>query len=168
MSKEKYFELHSIGLGETPVKCAHGLTIVPSEPLSDLSKYDIVIVPGGGYLRGTTGVKVAAKNQLLLETIRKTGEAGKLICSVCTGAFVLAKSGILKGRKATTHYMVIEEMKSWAEGVTPVKQKTVLDGNVLTGAGISSSIDTGLKIVELVLGKNLASQVSEYMMYSPA
>ena len=157
--KDAYFELETCGKDLGPVKCYHNLKIIAEKLIEDLPRYDVVFVPGG------PGRLVAQKDEKILEPIRKAYSAGKLVASVCTGAFILAESGILKGKRATSFHTVIDQLSGY--GVCPVKERVVVDGNIVTGAGISSSMDVGIKIVELMLGKDAAKKITEWVEYCP-
>jgi len=159
LSKKTFLRPHIVGTVTGPIKCAHGLTIIADEELNDLSKYDVVVVPGG------PGISEAIKNESLLARIRKAYEAGKTVCSVCTGAFILAEAGILKGKRATTYHTKIDELAKY--GAFPVKERVVVEGKVVTGAGVAASIDVGLKIVGIFLGTESARKVSEWIEYQP-
>jgi len=148
-----------VGTVTGPIKCAHGLTVMVDDDVNDLSKYDMVVVPGG------PGVSEAMKNKSLLVGIRKMYEAGKTVCSVCTGAFVLAEAGVLKGKRATTYHTRMDELAKY--DVFPVRERVVVEGKVVTGAGVAASIDVGLKIVEIFLGHESARKVSEWIEYRP-
>ena len=157
--KDAYFEIESQGVTPGPLKCYPDLKIMPDKPLGNLAQYDVVIVPGG------PGRLVVQKDPKLKAEIRNAYEAGKLICSVCTGAFILAESGILKGKKATSFHTVVDKLADY--GVEPVRKRVVVQGNIVTGAGISSAMDVGIKIVEITMGKEVARTVSEWVEYCP-
>jgi len=156
-STENYVLTKTVGLTSKRVKCAHGLTINADGELSNLSQYDVVVVPGG------PGVREVMKAKRLLHEIKRVYEAGKMVCSVCTGAFVLAEAGILKGKKATTFHTELDKLSEY--GALPVKERVVVERNVITGAGVAASIDVGLKIVEILLGKEAAQKVAERIEY---
>jgi cyclohexyl-isocyanide hydratase len=158
LSKENFFRLKTVGTVEGPIKCAHGLTVLPDEPLDKLSEYDVIVIPGG------PGTFEVIKNEVLLNQVRRAYENGRLVCSVCTGAFILAKAGILRGKKATTYYTEIDKLSSY--GAIPVKERVVVQDNIITGAGVSASLDVGLKIVEKLLGAESAAKVAEWIEYS--
>jgi len=157
LSKETYFNLETVGTTKNPIKCAHGLTVLPDKQLSDLSEYDVLVIPGG------PGTFKAMKNEELLNQVRHAHKTGKLVCSVCTGAFVLAEAGILKGKKATTYYTEIDKLSDY--GAVPVRERVVVQDNIITGAGVSASLDVGLKIVEKFLGSDSATKVAEWIEY---
>jgi len=156
-SKETYFLNQTVGVKSLIVKCAHSLTIKADKLLTDLSKYNVIIVSGG------PGVRNIVKNKSLLQEIKEAYEAGKMVCSVCTGAFVLAEAGLLKGKKATTFHTELNKLSRY--GAVPVKERVVVEGNIITGAGVAASIDVGLKIVEILLGKETAARVAERIEY---
>lgn len=157
LSKETYFELKAVGTTGEPIRCAHGLTVLPDEPLGNLSEYDAIVIPGG------PGTSEAMKNKVLLNQVKQAYRTHKLVCSVCTGAFILAKTGILNGKKATTYHTEIDKLSNF--GAIPVRARVVVKGNLITGAGVSASLDVGLKIVEKLLGAESAAKVAEWIEY---
>lgn len=160
MLKDAYFELETCGVEVGTVKCYHDLKIVADRPISDLPNYDVVFVPGG------PGRLKAQKDARILEPIRAAYEKGKTIASVCTGAFILAEAGILKGKKATSFHTVVDKLAEY--GVTPMRKRVVVEGKIVTGAGISSSLDVGIALVDLLLGHDAAKIVAEWVEYCPA
>jgi cyclohexyl-isocyanide hydratase len=157
--KDIYFELETVGKETGPVKCYHDLKIIVERTLDALPEYDVLFVPGG------PGRLKAQKDTAILEAVRKFYESGKLVASVCTGAFILAESGILKGKNATSFHTVVDQLSGY--GACPLKERVVVDGNVITGAGISSSMDVGVKLVEILMGKDAAKTVTEWVEYCP-
>ena len=156
LSKEAYLKLKTVGTVKEPIKCAHGLTVLPDESLSSLSEYDVIVIPGG------PGTPKAMKNEVLLNQVKQAYKNGKLVCSVCTGAFVLAEAGVLEGKKATTYHTEIDKLSNF--GAIPVKERVVVQDNLITGAGVSS-LDVGMKIVEKLLGAESAAKVAEWIEY---
>jgi len=157
LSKETYFKLETVGTIKRPIRCAHGLTVLPDKTLNNLSKYDVIVIPGG------PGTSEAMKNEVLLGQIKQAYKTGKLVCSVCTGAFILANAGILRGKEATTYHTEIDKLSNF--GAIPVKERVVVQDNLITGAGVSASLDVGLKIVEKLLGAESAAKVAEWIEY---
>jgi cyclohexyl-isocyanide hydratase len=157
--KDAYFELETVGKETGPVKCYHDLKIVVEKRLDALPGHDVLFVPGG------PGRLKAQKDSAIQEAVRKFYESGKIIASVCTGAFILAEAGILKGKKATSFHTVVNQLSGY--GACPLKERVVVDGNVVTGAGISSSIDVGIKLVEIMMGREAAETVTQWVEYCP-
>ncbi len=140
------------------VKCRNGLIIIPHEFTRDFSECNILVVPGGKDF-----VEKALNDNELLNAIRRFHEQGKIIASVCTGSLILAKAGILRGRKATTHHLRMNMPREL--GAIPVNKRIVIDDNVITSGGITASIDLGLKLVEILLGEELRSKIAKYIEY---
>jgi transcriptional regulator GlxA family with amidase domain len=92
--------------------------------------------------------------------LREAHQRSKLGCSVCTASVVLGRAGLLKGRRATTHHLRFDELVEYSEEVIAVHEKIVVDGKIVTGARISSSLDTSLTIVRLMLGEDVAHEVA--------
>jgi len=138
-----------LGLSEE-VMCRNGLVIKPHRRLADFSGYDILIVPGGN------GIATVVKDRTLLAAIQSFGR-DHLVCSVCTGAFVLAEAGLLAGKRATTHHEAREELQLYCE---VVQERVVEDGNVITAGGISCSLDLGLVLLEKIYDADVAERVA--------
>uniref|UniRef100_A0A7C3FAE5 DJ-1/PfpI family protein n=1 Tax=Candidatus Methanomethylicus mesodigestus TaxID=1867258 RepID=A0A7C3FAE5_9CREN len=159
MLKEAYFELETCGVEVGNVKCYHDLKILAEKTVSELPNYDVVFVPGG------PGRLKAQKDPRILVPIKAAYDKGKVIASVCTGAFILAEAGVLKGKKATSFHTVIDKLAEY--GVTPLRKRVVVEGNIITGAGISSSLDVGITLVSQLLGPEAAKIVAEWVEYCP-
>lgn len=136
---------------ESPVLCGNGLKVIPDKVSSDFTPYDALIIPGG------RGIEPLMKDTGFLQSLRQFAQ-DHLICSVCTGSLLLGAAGILKGRKALTHRRHITELKEYAELAAG---RVHVDNNVITGAGVSSSIDLGLKLLEILYDKTTALKVAE-------
>ncbi len=158
--KDAYFELETIGKERGSIKCYHDLKILAEKTLADLPNYDVLFVPGG------PGRLNAQKDEEILEAVRMFYQSGKVLASVCTGAFILAEAGILRGKRATSFHTVVDQLSGY--GACPIRERVVVEGNVVTGAGISSSLDVGLKLVEMLMGKEAAKAVSEWIEYCPS
>jgi len=160
----EYFEKKLVGTEKGPVLCSGGMKVIPDQTLSELGAHDLLFVPGGGASR-RTGVDLLMKDRQVLDRLKESFREGKRVWSVCTGALVLGKAGLLRGRRATTHHASMNQMKS--AGATVISERVVTDGRVTTGGGISSSIDVGLALVEQELGKRIRKKVEERMEYPP-
>jgi cyclohexyl-isocyanide hydratase len=138
------------------VRDERGLTIQAGLVLPDLSGYDLVFVPGGPGTR-----------ELMFDTefIKwlQTAAGAKVLVSVCTGALLLGAAGFLEGKRATTNVNAYELLAPYCQEV--VKERIVRDGNVYTGAGVATSIDLGLYVVERLCGADAARKVQVSMDY---
>ncbi len=135
---------------ESPVLCRNGLKVVPDKVSSDFDSYDLLIIPGGN------GITSLMKNTSLLEKIRQFAQ-NHVVCSVCTGSLLLGAAGVL-GKKALTHHEHVAELNAYAEAATG---RVHVDGRVITSAGISSSIDLGLKLLEMIYDDKTARKVAD-------
>jgi cyclohexyl-isocyanide hydratase len=134
----------------SPVKCTNGLKVLPEKVSSDFTSYDVLIIPGGG------GIRPLMEDDGFLEKLREFAK-DHVICSVCTGSLLLGAAGILEGKKALTHQWYLKELQGYAE---PARGRVHVDGNVVTAAGVSSSIDLGLKLIELIFDASTAGKVA--------
>jgi len=160
----RHFETMLVGTERGPIACSGGMRVMPDLTLSELGDHDLLFVPGGGASRAT-GVDLVMNDKKVLDMVRRSYEGDSRVWSVCTGALVLGKAGLLKGRRATTHHMHFDEIRS--AGARVIKQRTVVDGRVTTGGGISSSIDVGLALVEEELGQDVRGRVEAGIEYPP-
>jgi transcriptional regulator GlxA family with amidase domain len=137
-----------------------GLKVIPNCTLDDCPPLDILVVPGGWGTRGEIN------NQRLVQWIGETGREVETLTSVCTGAMLLGKAGLLDQRRATTHWKSLDWMRATFPGVIVVDdQHVVEDGNVITSAGISAGIDMALRVVARYHGEPVAEATSRTMEY---
>ena len=135
------------------VIASHGLRIEPDGVLDDP---DLLLVPGGGWSDGG-GVRREYEDGTLPDAISAAAADGAIVASICTGALLLAKGGLLDGRPATTHHTALDDLDRTAD---LVDARVVDDGNVLTAGGITSGIDLALWIVEREAGADLADGIA--------
>lgn len=136
---------------DSMITCANGLMVKPHKVTRNFTNYDLLVVPGGrgiGKLVADTG---------FLEKIKDFSE-DHIICSVCTGAFVLGKAGLLQGKKATTHHEHKESLREFCE---VIDSRVTVNGKVVSAGGISCSLDLGLKILEIIYGRMIAEIVAD-------
>jgi putative intracellular protease/amidase len=137
-----------------------GMNIIPSYSFTDMPTPDIIVIPGGEITR-------AMMNDKITNWIISTGEKSEKILSVCTGAFLLAKTGLLNGKTATTISGLIEDFKIFAPQTKIVRDKKYVDnGKIITTAGLSSGIDGALHVVETLLGRDYALMIALNMEYN--
>ena len=111
-----------------PVKTDRGMEIVPTVTFADCPQLDVVMVPGG------PGQQDLMEDAVVLEFLQRQARGAKYVTSVCTGSLVLGAAGLLKGKRATSHWAAIDHLGLL--GAIPVSEKVVIDGNVITGAGV--------------------------------
>jgi transcriptional regulator GlxA family with amidase domain len=147
---------------KTPILARNALSVNPTYLLDDARcpAPDLIVVPGG---RGT---RHAMHNARLLEWIRERAQRAQLTLSVCTGALMLARAGLLDGLAATTHHSALEELRAVAPSTTILPDQRVVDnGAVIVSAGISAGIDMALHVVARLHGIETARQTAAYMEY---
>lgn len=144
-----------------PVPSDTGFSITPNATFDQITdKQTLVLVPGG-----TTGTLDAMRDEATMKFLRRQGAEAEWIGSVCTGSLVLAAAGLLKGYKATSHWLTREALK--AGGAEPVAQRYVQDCNRVTGAGVTAGIDFALHLVQKWRGTTYAKGVQMFMEYDP-
>jgi len=145
------------------VTARHGLTVEPDDVL--LGTPDFVVVPGGGWNdRESPGIWAEYEDGTLPERLGTLHQGGATVASVCTGAMLLAKAGLLDGRPATTHESAKDDLREY-EGVDVRDERYVDDGTVLTAAGVTAGIDLALHVVERECSAGLADRVAEEIEY---
>jgi transcriptional regulator GlxA family with amidase domain len=157
-----YFLLnvYTVARVKSPVKARNGLSVNPDYSIGDAPQPDILIVPGG------IGTRPALLQQDILSWIKRSALNADKVLSVCTGALLLAKVGILDGLKATTHSSAFELLAEIAPSTEIVRGVRFVDnGKVITSAGISAGIDMSLYVIELLYGKETAQHTAAYMEY---
>jgi putative intracellular protease/amidase len=139
---------------------AQGLVVVPSYSIADAPKPDIVLFPGGPSSKITEDAEFFA-------WAKKASEEAEIAQSVCTGAFVLAKAGLLDGLEVTTFHGAIDNLqKTYPKTSVKRGRRFVDNGHVVTTAGISAGIDGSLHVVARLLGRRVADDVATYMEYA--
>ena len=129
--------------------------------LYDAPQADILIIPG----TSPEIVKKVSADKKMMDWIVRQNENTVMTMSVCTGGLILANTGLLDGRSATTHHWSIDELKLHAKIKVREKTRFVVDGKFLTGAGVTSGIDVALQAVELIHGKAIADDLAHGMVY---
>ncbi|WP_440007003.1 DJ-1/PfpI family protein [Halomicrococcus sp. SG-WS-1] len=151
--------------GRERVAASHGLGVEVDDRLDDLSP-DLLVVPGGGWNdRSEAGAWTEAERGAVPDAVAAANDAGTTVASVCTGAMLLARAGLLDGRPATTHASALDDLR--ATDAEVVDARVVDDGDVLTAGGVTSGLDLALHLVEREFGAETATQVREEMEYEP-
>ena len=152
---------HIIAKSEAPVPSDCGLSLVPTHTFANCPPLDLICVPGG-----VSGVIGAIGDRETVEFVLRQADSAKYITSVCTGAFVLGVAGLLKGRRATTHWAYTDLLS--LVGATYEKSRVVKDGNLITAGGVTSGIDFGLSVVAEIAGEATAQAIQLGIEYDPA
>ena len=143
-----------------PVTTDRGMQIVPTVTYDTCPPLDVVMVPGGA------GQQDLMEDAAALDFLRKTAASAKYVTSVCTGSLVLGAAGLLKGKRATSHWAAVEHLALL--GAVPVREKVVVDGNIVTGAGVTSGIDFALRLAAILEGEQVAREIQLQIEYDPA
>jgi transcriptional regulator GlxA family with amidase domain len=143
-----------------PVPAEQGpVSVVPEFTFENAPPLDVVLVPGG------PGQLAQMENKEMRAFLRATAENATLVTSVCTGALILGNAGLLEGKRATTHWLAYDALKQL--GATPVAERIVRDGNVITAAGVSAGIDLGLLLAAEIAGEEIAKAIQLGIEYDP-
>ncbi|MCF7616495.1 DJ-1/PfpI family protein [Bacillus sonorensis] len=159
--EERPFEVKTISETGEAVTARNGLTVVPDFSIENAPRFDILIIPGGPGARNRE-----VHNDRLIGWIKKEAEHTELLLSVCTGALLLAKAGLLHGKSATTHWASYDRLEQEFPEVNVVRGvKFVDEGNIVTSGGISAGINMSFHIVKRLLGEETARQTAKRMEY---
>lgn len=161
VNEEKTFTVYTVSENGEMITARNGLKVQPDYSIENLPPVDILIIPGGLGAR-----KYEIKNEIVIKWIRQQMKEVKLMTSVCTGALLLAKAGLLEGLKATTHWASIEKFKNEFQNVEVIENvKFVDEGHIITSAGISAGINMAFHIVKNLLGVYVAEDTAKRMEY---
>ena len=144
-----------------PVPCSNGMIIQPHMSFNDTLPLDYLLIPGG------FGTRQQVDNQQLISFVSDQAKSCKAILSVCTGSFILHACGLLKGKKATTHWLSLERLRE-LEDVEVVEERIVKDGNIWTSSGVSAGIDLALAFIKHEAGDSTAGSVQSFAEYYPS
>ena len=152
-------KVHLVWKTLAPVTAGGGMQILPTTTFADCPPLDLICVPGGA------GMNPLLNDAETLDFIRRQAEGARYVTSVCTGALVLGAAGLLRGKRAATHWMSREMLSAF--GAVPVAERFVIDGNVVTGGGVTAGIDFALAIAAHVFGPDLAKAIQLGIEYDP-
>jgi cyclohexyl-isocyanide hydratase len=136
-----------------------GLTLIADEDFAAAPDLDILCVPGG------TGIVEAASDAATIDFLKRQGAQARFVTSVCTGALLIGAAGLLKGYRATTHWLSLDLLP--LVGAIPVNERVVKDRNRITGAGITAGLDLALALVGEVSGARQAAEIELMLQYDP-
>jgi transcriptional regulator GlxA family with amidase domain len=153
-------DLKFVAAEQGPVRTDNGmLTLVAEHSLADAGQPDIVLVPGG------PGEVAARAGGPVLEWLTEVDRTSTWTTAVCTGSLILVAAGLLDGKRATTHWLALEELASL--GAEVVQERVVFDGKYATAAGVSAGIDMALALAARVAGDTVAQAIQLGIEYDP-
>jgi cyclohexyl-isocyanide hydratase len=153
--------IHVVAKSASPVMSDCRLGLVPTHTFANCPSLDLICIPGG-----SEGVAGIINDRETIEFVRQQAGAAKYVTSVCTGAFVLGVAGLLKGRRATTHWAYTDLLP--LVGATYEKARVVKDGNVITGGGVTAGIDFALSAIGEIAGETTARRIQLGVKYDPS
>ncbi len=160
LNNYQLFNIFTISENGEMIKTINGLKVLPDYSINDCPSIDILALPGGD------GTKRVIANKSLMKWIFEANKRSEITFSVCSGARIPAKLGLLDNKRFTTHHAVIDDvLKIAPEAIFKKKKRYIDNGKIMTAAGISAGIDLALHIVEKVCGKSAKEQTVAYMEY---
>lgn len=153
------FRVFTVGVSQAPIRSRGGLLVTPEFAYGEHPAIDVLLIPGGV-------VTAELERPAVIAWIAETARNAELTASVCTGAFLLGKAGLLAGRNVTTHWEDLADLQRFLPD-TRVREQTrwVDEGDVVTSAGISAGLDMSLHIVRRLAGEELAILTARQMEY---
>lgn len=151
--------IHVVAKTPEPVRSERGLVFLPTVTFEGCPPLDVLVVPGG------PGQQQLMDDEAVLGFVREQAKYAKYVTSVCTGALVLGAAGLLRGYRATTHWLSLPLLKLF--DAIPVEERVVVDRTRVTGAGVTAGIDFGLRIAKLLRGDSVAREIQLQMEYRP-
>jgi cyclohexyl-isocyanide hydratase len=142
-----------------PVRDTRGLRLTPDATLADAPQLDVLHVPGG------FGQEAIMDDEDVLGWVRRQAAGARCVFSVCTGALICGAAGLLKGRRATTHWAAFHLLPFF--GAIPVNDRVVVDGNMVFAAGVTAGLDAALRVAAELRGVEVAQTIQLYMQYAP-
>ncbi len=154
------FKVYIVAERPVPVHARYGLVVQPHRAMADCPRPDLLLVPGG------MGTRREMQNAPLVDWIRETAGRAELVLSVCTGALLLAKAGLVDGLDVTTHHAAFDLLRETAPHSTLREDKRYIDnGRVIVSAGVSAGIDMSLYVVGRLLGEDHAIETARHIEY---
>ncbi|MBV9300782.1 MAG: DJ-1/PfpI family protein [Acidobacteriaceae bacterium] len=143
----------------TPMRDIRGLRLVPDAMLAEAHQLDLLHVPGG------FGQEALMEDTDLLDWVRRQAQGARYVFSVCTGALICGAAGLLKGRRATTHWSALHLLPYF--GAIPCDERLVVDGKLVCAGGVTAGIDGALRVAAALRGDEAAQIIQLQMQYAP-
>lgn len=152
--------VHLIGKELAPVRASTSLWLTPTTTLDTCPPLDVLCVPGGA------GVNALLTDAVVLAFVAERARDARFVTSVCTGSLVLGAAGLLRGRRATSHWNARDLLAGF--GAIPTAGRIVRDGTLITAGGVTAGLDFGLTVLDELLGRDEAAAVQLQLEYAPA
>lgn len=152
--------VHLVWKNLEPLQSSTGLALVPTTTFEDCPDLDVICVPGG------IGINALLEDAQTLAFIQRQAANAQYVTSVCTGALVLGAAGLLKGKRATTHWVSHGLLEKF--GAIAVKERVVRDGNLMTGGGVTAGIDFALTLIAELFDAQKSQTIQLQLEYAPA
>jgi transcriptional regulator GlxA family with amidase domain len=153
------FETFTVARTRDAVTAIGGLRVLPHHAWFDAPPIDILVVPGG------FGTRALLHDEATLSWIRETAGRSRQVTSVCTGALLLAKVGLLQNRRATTHWAGLDLLAALDPTIQVQRETRVVHDGIFTSAGVSAGIDMSFAVVEQLCGRAVATETAHYIEY---
>jgi transcriptional regulator GlxA family with amidase domain len=156
---EREITVRTVAETTEPVRCSHGLRVLPDVAWADVGHVDVLVLPGGDS-------RPLVADEGFVQRLRDLAGTGTLMTSVCTGALVYGAAGLLADRPATTHWSALDRLAAYGVKVD-ADARFVDDGDIVTAAGVSAGIDMALHLVARLESPERARSVRRYIQYDP-
>ena len=153
------FNVFTVAATRETVSATGGLKVVPDFGFDDAPQIDILVVPGG------FGARPLLDDAETIDWIRRVAGAAQYTTSVCTGSLLLAKAGLLKGKRATTHWGALDTLREIDSSIIVDEDARSVNDGIISSAGVSAGIDMAFSVVEMLHGKDVADETAHYINY---
>ena len=153
------FNVFTVARTTGPITATGGLRVLPDHDFATAPDINLLVVPGG------FGTRNLLDDSAMLDWIRNTAGRAPYVTSVCTGSLLLARCGLLKGRRATTHWGALDLLAKTDPTVTVEQDRRVVDDGVVTSAGVAAGIDMALAVVETLHGVAVADETASFINF---
>lgn len=153
------FLAFTVARSRDSIAATGGLRVLPDHRFEDAPLIDILVVPGG------FGTHALLEDSATIRWIQDVAGRATHVASVCTGALVLARAGLLDGRRATTHWGSYDHLAAMGEGIAVDRTSRYVDDGVITSGGVAAGIDMAFHMVERICGRDVANETARYIEY---
>lgn len=153
------FQVFTVARTADPLLATGGLKVVPDHGFSNAPKIDLLVVPGG------FGTRPLLEDEETLSWIRAVAASTHKLTSVCTGSLLLAKAGLLDGKRATTHWAALDLLGPLGNDIKVDHELRWVDDGIVTSAGVAAGIDMAFHVVETLCGREVADETARYIEY---